>query len=178
MRIGIDISQLAFENTGVATFLKNLVEKLISEDRENEYFLFFSSLRRNFKFSILNFKSTPKNLKIKTFKLPPSLLDFIWNKLHIIPIEWFIGPVDVFISSDWTEPPTIKAKKITILYDLVVYKYPNETAKKIVDVQKRKLKWTKKECDKIICISESTKKDAQELLGINEARLRVVYPGI
>ena len=51
-----------------------------------------------------------------------------------MPIENFIGPVDIFITSDWTEPPTKKAKKATILYDLIVYKYPDETHKKIVAI--------------------------------------------
>lgn len=106
------------------------------------------------------------------------LLDLLWNKLHILPIEWLIGDVDVFVTSDWTEPPTLKAKKVTILYDLIVYKYPNETDKKIVEVQKRKLKWVKKESKMVFCISESTKKDAQEILGIENKRLKVIYPGI
>lgn len=35
-----------------------------------------------------------------------------------------------------------------------------------------------KETDMILCISEATKKDAMEILGIEEKRLKVVYPGI
>jgi hypothetical protein len=71
-------------------------------------------------------------------------LDVLWNRLHIFPIEWFVGEVDVFITSDWTEPPAKKARKATILYDLIVYKHPEETAGSIVDTQRRKLKWAKK----------------------------------
>ncbi|MGH7245377.1 MAG: glycosyltransferase, partial [Candidatus Levyibacteriota bacterium] len=100
-----------------------------------------------------------------------------WNTLHIFPIEWFIGPVDVFISSDWTQPPS-RAKKATILYDLIVYKYPKETAEKIIAVQKRRLHWVKKEVDNIFCISNATKKDAREVLGIPEEKLEVIYPGL
>ena len=177
MVIGIDISQLAYENTGVANYLENFVRHLIEIDKENEYVLFFSSMRKNFKFSILNFQSK-HNVTIKQFKIPPTALDILWNKLHIMPIENFIGPVDIFITSDWTEPPTKKAKKATILYDLIVYKYPEETHKKIVDVQKRKLKWVKKETDRVLCISQSTVKDAQSILGIEKDRLSVIYPGI
>ncbi len=187
MKIGIDISQLAYENTGVANFLSELVDNLIKHDSKNQYVLFYSSLRKNFKFSIFpglakrsgagNFQSNP-NVSIKQFRLPPTLLDFLWNRLHIIPIENFIGNVDVFITSDWTEPPAKHAKKATILYDLIIYKYPNETHKKIIDVQKRKLKWVKKETDMVFCISDATKKDAQDILGINEDKLSIIYPGI
>ena len=89
-----------------------------------------------------------------------------------------MGDVDWFITSDWTEPPARKAKKVTIIYDLIVYKHPEETDQKIVSVQKRKLSWVKKESNIVFCISESSKKDALEILGIDESRIRVVYPGI
>lgn len=173
MRIGIDISQIAYENTGVANYLLNLVKNLTKLDNKNQYILFYCSLRKKFNFSELN----RSNVQIKQFNLPPSILDLLWNRLHIMPIENFIGNVDLFITSDWTEPPA-KAKKATILYDLIVFKYPKETAQKIVDVQKRKLSWVKKESDRILCISEATKKDAHEILGISKNKLSVIGAGI
>lgn len=177
MKIGIDISQLAYENTGVANYLESLVQNIVNLDRKNDYILFFSSLRKDLRFKIKDLR-TYSNVKIKQFKVPPTVLDILWNKLHIFPIENFIGPVDVFITSDWTEPPVKKAKKATILYDLIVFKYPEETHKKIVDVQKRKLKWVKKESDMVFCISKSTTRDAQKILGIEKDKLSVMYPGI
>ena len=174
MRIGIDISQLAYEKTGVENYLSNLIKSLLKADKANNYVLFFSSLRRDVSFSDFNIG----NVRIKKIKLPPTLLSFLWNRLHVLPIEWFIGDIDWLITSDWTEPPTRKAKKATILYDLIVYKNPEETDNKIVRTQKLKLAWVKKESTIVFCISESTKKDAQELLGIEENKLRVIYPGL
>lgn len=173
MRIGIDISQITYENTGVSEYLKNLVQELLRIDKKNEYMLFFASLRRQLPSSNFQFP----NVKVKKFRIPPTVLDFIWNKLHVFPIERFIGPVDIFITSDWTEPPS-KAKKATIIYDLIVYKNPKETDSKIIKVQKRKLEWVKKESKVIFCISQATKKDAVNILGIEESRLRVLYPGV
>lgn len=178
MKIGIDISQTAYDNTGVANYLNNLIQKLLALDTKNEYILFYSSFRRSINDQILNIKNNNKKVKIKNFKFPLLLLDILWNKLHIFPIEWFIGNIDIFISSDWTEPPVLKAKKATILYDLIVYKYPQQSNKKIVETQKRKLKWAKKECGIFFCISQSTKIDAMEILGIDKKQLKVIYPGI
>lgn len=184
MKIGIDISQTAYEGTGVANYVFQCVDRLLKTDTQNEYVLFYSSLRiQNSKFKIHSIrqaqdKNYKAKFKIKQFKLPPTVLDILWNKLHILPIEWLIGDVDVFISSDWTQPPVRCAKNVTILYDLIVYKYPHETAEKIVKTQKRRLHWVEKECDAILCISESTKKDAMEILGIEEKKLFVTYPGV
>jgi hypothetical protein len=190
MTIGIDISQLAFENTGVANYLENILQELVEIDKNNKFVLFFSSLRKDLRFKIKDLRLNP-NVTIKQFKIPPTLLDLIWNRLHIMPIENFIGNVDVFITSDWTEPPVMRAKKATILYDLLVYKYPEEMHNKtefnplkllirpnIVSSQKRKLAWVKKEADRIFCISQSTANDAREILGIDKNKLSVVYPGL
>ncbi len=176
MVIGIDISQLAYSQTGVANYLGNLVKSLIELDKQNEYVLFYSSLRGKLRTENLKLKNRP-NVKIKKFRIPPTLLDLLWNRLHILPIESLIGDVDIFITSDCTEPPSKKAKKLTILYDLIVYKYPQETAAKIVAVQKRKLSWVKKESQRILCISESTARDAAEILDIAKDKLVVINAG-
>ena len=191
MIIGIDISQIVYK-TGVSNYLLELVSHMIAQNTSDKFVLFGSSLRQQQIF--IDLQKTFKNyshVEFKIFPFPPTALDILWNKLHILPIEWFIGKVDVFVSSDWTQPPTQSAKKATILYDLIVYKYPEETHNQwrfnwktflikpnIVASQKRRLYWVKKEVDKIICISESTKKDAEELLYLAPKKLVVAYPGV
>lgn len=190
MIIGIDISQLAHNNTGVAGYLEHLLVELVKNE-EHEFVLFFSSLRMPVPSAVRNLLKDRKNVRLKTFKFPPTVLNYLWNVLHIVPVETLIGPVDVFITSDWTEPPVKKARKGTILYDLIVYKYPGETHNRtrfsmrdlilkqnIVKIQKNKLKWVKKESDFVLCISRSTKKDAEEILGISSDKLKVIYPGL
>jgi hypothetical protein len=182
MRIGIDISQTAFGGTGVSNYLSNLVCALLEQDHENEYVLFFSSLRGSinpeFKTRLTKLMSTNKKISIKAIPIPPTILNYVWNKLHILPIETFVGTVDFFLTSDWTEPPARKARKGSILYDLIVYTYPKETASNIIDTQKAKHQWMKQEDSIIFCISESTKKDAEEILKIPSEKLKVLYPGL
>jgi len=177
MKIGIDISQTGFENTGVGNYLSSLVTSLLNSDKQNEYVLFFSSMRRLPALRIMEVVRNHPNVKLKIFKVPPTVLNFMWNTLHILPIENFIGKIDMFITSDWTEPPTKYARKATIIYDLVVYKYPEETHAKIVSTHKKKLGWVVKESDLIFTISQSTKKDVEEILGISENKIKVIYPG-
>lgn len=177
MKIGIDVSQLAYKEGGVANYLTALVRNLLEIDKKNEYIFFFSSLRMSLDWKIFNVQSNPK-ITIKTFKIPQTLLRFIWNDLHFFPIEWFIGDIDMFITSDWTEPPVKKAKKATIIYDLTIYKTPNEMDGKIVTTQKRKLHWVKKESDIVFTISESSKKDIFDILEIPKNKIHVIYPSL
>lgn len=177
MRIGIDISQIAYEGTGVGEYTLNLVKNLLKINDENEYILFYTHLKRKLrKYEIKKLKQN--RVVIRQFRIPIPILELLWNRLHILPIEWLIGDIDVFFSSDWVEPPTKKAKKVTTIHDLSVLKHPETFDKKIVAVHRRKLLLAKKYCDMIICDSESTKKDCINLLKIPENKLTVVYPGI
>jgi hypothetical protein len=179
MRIGIDISQIAHEGTGVANYVRNLVKTLVGTDKANSYVLFGASLRKRYVFEAFyrSLKAHPSNVVLRIVPIPPTLLDILWNVLHVAPIEWFIGSVDVFWSSDWTQPPLKNAKGITTIHDLTVLRFPRSFNRTIRSVQKRKLRRSISECDMFLCDSVATKKDAAALLHIDEAKMQVVYPG-
>jgi len=170
MKIGIDISQIVY-GTGVSVYTKNLVENLLQIDKENEYKLFFSSLRQALP---SDFKINSKKAKVKLFPIPPTLLEPLWNKWHWLAIERLLGHVDVFHSSDWTQPPS-KAAKVTTIHDFGFLKYPETAHPKIKAVHQRRLAWVKKEADLVIAVSQSTKKDMMEILALPEEKIRVVY---
>ena len=174
MRIGIDVSPIIYE-TGVSWYTRNLVRALLETDLENKYVLFGGSLRRSGEFRKF-FKYVNGQVQLRTFRLPPSLADFVWNRLHIFPIENLLGEIDVFHSSDWTQPPS-KAYKVTTIHDLVPLRFPELTPSNVVQAHKRRLSWVKKEADKIISVSEYTKKEAVDLLGIDPGRIEVIYEG-
>jgi len=168
MRIAIDISQVVY-GTGVSSYTKNLVENLLKLDKSDEFVLFAGALRR--KKDVLNiFPQT------KVFPIPPTLADFIWNKLHIFPIEKLTGKVDVFHSSDWTEPPS-RAFKVTTVHDLapVLYPrlFPRDIIHDIIKTHKRKLNWVKKETDRVIVPSVTTRLDLIKL-GFDDGKIRVI----
>lgn len=180
MKIGIDISQIVYEGTGVATYVRSMVKNLLSIDAKNDYILFGSSFRKKYIFDefIAEMEKINPRVTLISIAMPPTLLDFLWNRLHMMPVEKLTGPVDVFWSSDWTQPPLSHAKGVTTIHDLIALKAPSETDAGIVATHKRRLAWVKKECVKIFCDSESTKKDVQELLKISENKLQVIYPGL
>jgi glycosyltransferase involved in cell wall biosynthesis len=178
MRIGIDISQIVYEGTGVGAYVRRMVKTLLTIDQKNDYVLFGASFRRRETFEKFYSSLPHERVRLVTVPIPPTLLDFLWNRLHIIPVEKFTGPLDVFWSSDWTQPPLTHAKGVTTVHDLIALKFPAETDAGIVAVHKRRLAWVKKECRAIFCDSQSTKKDVMELLHIPEQKLHVVYPGI
>ncbi len=165
IRVGMDISQLAHQG-GVATYTKNLSGQL-SKRPDLEMVYFYSSLRNSYKGNLKN---------VKSYKLPPTLFEILFNRWRNIPIEKFIGPIDIFHSSDWTHPKS-RAKKVTTYHDAVPFKFPNWSHPKIVEVHKRKLRLVEEEIDMVIAVSESTKKDLLEVSKIPEDKIMVIYEG-
>lgn len=175
MKIVIDISQIAYKGTGVARYTKTLVDSLIKYDQTNDYTFFFSSLRQRLDRHLE--EKIKKNHILKKIPLPPITLDFLWNRLHFVPIETITGRFDLLLTSDWTEPPS-RYKKMTVVHDLVYLKYPQTLHPKIVAVQRRRLAWVRQESELIIADSLATKKDLVELLKIPEKKITVVYPAV
>lgn len=179
MKIGIDISMLVYQGSGVATYTYNFVKTLLKIDTENEYKLFYSSLRRPKNFYYLD-SLQELGAKIYSYYIPPRLLKLWWNKFHIFPIELLIGKVDVFHSSDYLRPPfSPKAKGITTLHDLTWKKFPEFHTSDVIKAHENKLRKTIKFGDIIMTDSMQTRKDLLHYYPeIDEDKVFVNYPGI
>lgn len=173
MKIAIDISQ-AIYGTGVSVYTKNLAASLIKRYPEDQYILFGGSLRRIQELSLLakKLKGTPK-----LYPFPPKLMDFVWNSLHILPVEKLIGQVDLVHTADWTEPPS-RLPKVTTVHDLIPFKYPETTTNLVRNAHKKRLTWVARESDKIIAVSQSTKNDLISILKIPEEKIVVIPEGV
>jgi glycosyltransferase involved in cell wall biosynthesis len=166
LRVGFDISQTAHTG-GVATYTQNLAENL-SKLSDLEMVYFYSSLRKPYKGKLKH---------VKTFRLPPTLFEVLFNRIRNTPIEKFIGNIDIFHSSDWIQPPS-KAKKVTTVHDLVALKYPEWSHPKIAAVHKRRLHLVEEEVDMVIAVSESTKNDLLEVSKIPKEKITVIYEAV
>lgn len=166
MTVGIDISQAAYPTTGVGVYTRELAKALVAIHPEVSWRWFFGSLRGK----------PPKELmqNLCMYPLPPTLLEPLWNQLHMLSPETLLGPIDVWHSSDWTQGPT-SAKKVTTVHDLVYLQFPETLPRHVVQVHTRRMKWVVKEIDHIIAVSQSTKRDLVETFSIPQDKISVIY---
>jgi glycosyltransferase involved in cell wall biosynthesis len=170
MKIAIDVSPVVYE-TGVSVYTRNLVKNLLEIDNKNKYLLFAGTLRRKKDIEIF-FSSLKGSFETKIIPISPMMGDLFWNILHKVKIEKLLGDIDVFHSSDWTQPPT-DAFKVTTIHDLVPFKFPRLAHPRIRKVHKRRLEHVKNEADAVIVPSQTTKEDVCTL-GINKERIFVI----
>ncbi len=176
MNIGIDISQVAYEGTGVGRFTAGLIETILECDKTNKWTFFFSSFRGRIDEELLK-KIKRSSHRFVRLPFSPTMLSFLWNTLHIVPIETFTGPLDVFICSDWTEPPSA-CRKATIVHDFAYIRYPETVHKTILETQKKRMDWVKKESTYIITPSKATQADVSSLLSIPLSKITPLYSGV
>jgi glycosyltransferase involved in cell wall biosynthesis len=169
MKIGIDISQAVY-GTGVSDYTINLVNALKTVDPTNEYVLFGASLRR-----LPDLKKLFPTARL--YRLPPMLLHYLWNELHVIDIENLVGAVDVFHTSDWVQPPS-SAPTVTTVHDLSPFLFSQEMKsgafRDIARVHSARMNWVVRDCKKIICVSQSTASELQTLFKVRSDLIKVI----
>lgn len=176
MKITIDISQVSYVGTGVARFTEGLIEAILKYNIEHSWTFFYSALRNAPSKTLI--EHIKQNHEVVSVPLPPTATTFLWNNLHILPIDNYVKDSDWFISSDWVEPPA-SSKKATIVHDLVFKRYPETVHPKIKHNMAMRMKWVEKESHVIFTDSEATKKDLVHFYpGIEHNRVITNYPGI
>ena len=156
----------------------NLLLNLFEIDQKNEYVLFLNSWKRpRFDFSI--FHKFP-NVEIKSLKIPNKLLNLSFWYLGWPHIDKLIGGADIlFLPNIIFYGASRNTKLILTIHDLSFERYPETYS------LKRKL-WhafinPRKMCqkaDKIIAVSDSTKKDIMSLYNINPQKVEMVHSAV
>jgi len=178
MNIALDISQIVYEGTGVARFTYHLVRSILAQDTGHTWTFFFSSLKRELNEDIAQEIRGSKHNLIRWY-IPPRLLSALWNEPIWRDHAPIPGKFDLFISSDWTQPPTKIAKiRASVVHDVIFRKLPTTVDPLIISTQAKRLSHVVKECQIIWCDSKSTALDLEEFYSDTKGKVLVNYPGI
>jgi glycosyltransferase involved in cell wall biosynthesis len=88
------------------------------------------------------------------------------------------GRLDVVHATGPTVPPGGNAPVVTTLHDLAPLRFPDHYPRRTRLVLKRGAQVAAREADRIICPSEATAAEVEELLAVDRERLRVVPHGV
>ncbi len=204
MKIAIDLRplQIGHQNRGIGTYLINLLQNL--PERSDIRFIFLRydhsepikdfDIQVNQPFDEVVFK------KYRLSKKPGQLIKYVYNGLFpsYRPLKKYRP--DVFFQTDYLlgGPRIFGCKIITVSFDLIPLKFKNlylphwtkfyrlkqlsfkRRIRLILKSLFYELKYQKGvklllRSEKVICISENTKRDLVELLNINEKKVFVIY---
>jgi glycosyltransferase involved in cell wall biosynthesis len=171
MNLGFDSKRLFCNFTGLGNYSRTLLKNLSEFYPENNYFLYSPKVKETPETSFfLN-----ENL-YKTYT-PKSILKSYWRSFSIVK-QLKKDKIEIYHGLSNELPANIhksNIKSIVTIHDLIFKHYPNTYPafdRKIYDL---KFKTSCKNANRIIAISESTKKDITKFYGINPDKIDVVY---
>ncbi len=184
MNIGIDVTPLyGKEITGIGYYVYEIVKRLADIEKNHNFtFICFTSVKPRLHRELKSFliKRLPEELNYNLFFIPiPSRIRFT---AEFIPLNAFIpSRVDLFHCPYQLFAPLILRKPlISTIHDVFPLLNPGLTAigrRKFLEFKKSYFLVSKR-ADIIITVSNYSKKDIIEKLGVKEDKIKVIYHGI
>ena len=163
MRVGIDARLVYYSQAGIGQYIIHLVNGLAKVDTETDYILLQSRKDETTILEQPNFRRvslwTPSHHRLERYSLNVELMRLGLDVLH---------------SPDFIPPHKPSCKSVITVHDLAFLLYPHfltkESARYYGHIDQA-VRWT----DHIIAVSENTKRDTVEHLGVPESKITVVY---
>lgn len=176
MRVALDISCTRGRRAGIGWYASNLLSAIAKIDQNNDYLLYtFYSRARDFEFNRMGLPAG-MNFRLEQKRIPFRVARFLLDR-SVISINSLLGPFDVFHALAHTAPPFASGKLVATIHDVAYLRYPD---RRFTDPERgsqgaSRLRALAERADLIIAVSERTKQDIQDVLGIPQEKIRVVY---
>lgn len=174
MNIGFDAKRIFHNTTGLGNYGRDLIRILNTSFPKNTFFLY-----------------NPKPRKVDRFQLTDQTIEvqpkgFFWKKFSSI---WRQGPmvkqllehnIVLYHGLSGEIPKGLKKaniKSVVTIHDLIFIRYPELYSFFDRKIHFKKFQFAASNSDKIIAISEQTKKDIVEFLKVDPTKIEVIYQG-
>lgn len=174
MNIGFDAKRFFLNHTGLGNYSRDLVRGILQEEKENEYFLYTTSGEIDLKTKFL--KDHKNAIIVRPSGLYKKMKSY-WRSVRLEK-QLMKDGVEVFHGLSHEIPKKNKLSKIkyvVTIHDLIFLRYPENYNRIDRRIYKKKVEYACKTADKIIAISEQTKRDLMEFLKVPEAKIEVIY---
>ncbi|HFE9684206.1 TPA: glycosyltransferase family 4 protein [Clostridium perfringens] len=171
MKIGIDARPLIEKKTGIGYYLFYLLENILKNDKENEYYL-FSDRKIYFDYSkydnLIIIEDIDSKLKktawylLKCNKLCKKYkIDVFWGTQHVLPLR------------------LKNIKKLLTVHDLVAFDFKETMSIYNRVINKLLIPNSLKKADKLVAVSNSTKERINyNFPEIEEKKIKVIYEDV
>jgi glycosyltransferase involved in cell wall biosynthesis len=171
MKIAIDVSLAVGESAGVGSYTRGLIEGLANIDAENEYTLY----------SYVDFPQSPQptfpprpNFALRMLQLDAEHWERIWYQADLPP-QGAMDAVDVVHSPFFNAPKAHHGALVVTIHDISFLLQPQfHTEANRLHCLQGTLN-AALYADRIIAVSQQTKKDLIDYFSIPEERIRVIH---
>jgi glycosyltransferase involved in cell wall biosynthesis len=172
LRIGFDAKRAFLNNTGLGNYSRSVIESLSFYFPENKYLLYTTEVKENNRTKGLLHK---ENISICTPKFP--FLKSWWRSRFVVK-KLVADAVNIYHGLSHELPIGIQKtgiKTVVTIHDLIFLRYPQYYKPADRKIYELKCRNACKYADRIIAISEQTKRDIIHFFGTDASKIEVVY---
>lgn len=172
MKIALELQPCCWDRSGIGTYTYEIAKRLQNRDGIE------------FCGNLFNFGGKDDvTQKLEGITMPIKVNPFfsygiyrrIWRYVPIPYQVMFPGNVDVSVFFNFIVPPSIKGHVVTVVHDLTYLRYPETMKRSNLTHLRRGISYSINRSDKIITVSEFSKRELQRLLGVPEEKIEIVY---
>lgn len=167
MKIGIDARKI--RDFGVGRYIENLIRHIPEVDAENEYVIFHYPRDKEY------IPRTGSNIRL----VPDTSPKYSIRELVVLPFKMGKQWLDLFHATHYTLPPIRPCKGVVTIHDVIHLRFPEYLPQPAAYYYAKGMMWAAaKSAKKVIAVSECSKRDIMQYLGVPEEKIEVVYNGI
>jgi glycosyltransferase involved in cell wall biosynthesis len=176
MRIGVDVYQTSYRYGGIARYVRALVTAMAEASPADRFVLVSNFFRP----PATRWRLAATNVRHVDIRTPRRLLQAFWDHLDWPAVEAFTGSLDVFHGSHFVLPPTRRARTVLTVYDLNFLRNPQYFLDQPLNERghRKELPAALARADAVIAVSDYTRRDLVELMGVPDDRIRVIHAGV
>lgn len=176
MRIGLDAYHASRPVGGIARYIRGLVPALAAAAPDSEFVLLANRFRAD---GPLWDPGLP-NVGLRELRWPRRLTQWGWDSLGWPPIESLLGSVAVFHGMHFVLPAARRARLVLTVHDLTYLRHPDYFSDRALNERGycRELPRALARADAVVAVSDCTRRDLMELLGVPAERIRVIHEGV
>lgn len=169
-KIGIDARMYGAEQTGIGTYIRNLINNLAFFDKHNQYVIFLSDKEFD------NFELPGKNFR----KVKVSSHWYSWREQIVLPLQLYREKLDLMHFPHFNTPILYFGRSIVTIHDITPFFFPGHKMNSFFRKAAFRLVFRSsvKKAQKVIAVSGSTKHDISKHFGIAGEKIEVVYEGV
>ncbi|MDQ7026035.1 MAG: glycosyltransferase family 1 protein [Anaerolineae bacterium] len=173
--IAIDYTPAYEQGGGIGRLVRDLVAALARYDTETAYRLFVSGVSQ----STLPLSLAP-NFSWKLTRISPKWLARIWQRARLpLPVELFVGQVDLYHATDFVLPPTRSATRTVVtVHDLSFVRVPDAASPRLKAYLDVVVPRSIRLADHVIADSQATKIDLMDLYATPLEKITVLLSGV
>lgn len=172
LRIGFDAKRAFLNNTGLGNYSRSVIESLSFYFPENQYLLYTPKEKINNRTKHLLNK---ENIAIRTPDSP--LFASLWRSRLMVK-DLIRDGITIYHGLSHELPAGIQKtniRTVVTIHDLIFMRYPQYYKPIDRKIYEYKFRYACKNADRIIAISEQTKRDIIHFFGTDEAKIEVIY---